>query len=207
MKLVHIMYKSCLKRVLDIVLGLLLMPFFIALAIPVAIMIKLESGGPVFFRQRRGGRNGAYFEILKFRTMSSCPDSERKEFEPGEKKRITRFGALLRRSKLDETPQIINVILGDMSFVGPRPEVGKYIEVYPDRWARILSVRPGVTDPASVEFRNEEEILASAADPERKYIEEVMPLKLSLYEKYISQISFLGDMEVIAKTIFSVLLK
>ncbi len=201
------MYRSCLKRVLDIVLGLLLMPFFIALAIPVAIMIKFESRGPVFFRQRRGGRNGKYFEILKFRTMMSCPDSERKEFEPGEKKRITKFGALLRRSKLDETPQIINVVLGDMSFVGPRPEVRKYIEVYPERWARILSVRPGVTDPASVEFRNEEEILASSADPERKYIEEVMPRKLSLYEKYISQISFLGDMEVIAKTISSVLLK
>ncbi len=201
------MYKDCLKRFFDLVVGLSFLPFFVILAIPISLIIKLDSSGPIFFRQKRAGRNGKYFNILKFRSMSSCSISEKKEFEPGEKKRITRFGAFLRKSKLDEIPQIINVILGDMSLVGPRPEVKKYIEKSPERWQKILSIRPGITDPASISFRNEEEILAASSDPEKEYIENIMPTKLSLYEKYLTEISFTHDVKILLSTILTLFIK
>jgi lipopolysaccharide/colanic/teichoic acid biosynthesis glycosyltransferase len=201
------MYKNCFKRIFDLLTGIALLPLFILFALPIAILIKLDSAGPIFFRQKRAGKNNNYFDILKFRTMYSCPTSEKKEFEPGEKKRITRVGAFLRKSKLDEIPQIINVIQGEMSLVGPRPEVKKYVDAYPERWNKILSIKPGITDPASITFRNEEEILSNASDPEKEYIKNVMPQKLAIYEKYISDISFLNDAKIIAHTISAILLK
>lgn len=201
------MYKKYFKRIFDITLCLIAMPFFILIAIPIAILIKIDSKGPVFFKQKRAGKNGVLFDILKFRTMSSNPEAEKKEFEPGEKKRITNIGAILRKTKFDEIPQIINVLKGEMSIVGPRPEVKKYIDLYPEKWEKILSVQPGITDPASVEFRNEEEILSSADDPELEYKNNILPKKLELYEKYIAEISFTKDLIIIFKTIFSVLFK
>jgi len=172
----------------------------------VAVLIKLDSKGPVVFRQRRGGLNGGFFYILKFRSMTVRDDTDGKDFEPGSGKRATRIGAVLRKTKIDELPQLVNVIKGDMSLVGPRPEVAKYIEMFPDRWLKILSIRPGITDPASVEFRNEEEILATAEDPEREYVENVLPRKIELYERYLENITFLGDAKVILAT-FAVVFK
>ncbi|HRR06563.1 MAG TPA: sugar transferase [Victivallales bacterium] len=201
------MYRNFLKRIFDIIISIAFLPIFILLAIPIAIFIKLESKGPVFFKQKRAGKNGTYFEILKFRSMSSSPDDEKKEFEPGEKKRITKVGAILRKTKLDEIPQIINVIKGEMSIVGPRPEVKKYVDVYPEEWEKILSIKPGITDPASVKFRNEEELLSKSSDPEREYKENILPKKLKLYEEYISNITFINDLKIIFKTIFTVFFK
>ena len=201
------MYRNFLKRIFDIIISIAFLPIFILLAIPIAIFIKLESKGPVFFKQKRAGKNGTYFEILKFRSMSSSPDDEKKEIEPGEKKRITKVGAILRKTKLDEIPQIINVIKGEMSIVGPRPEVKKYVDVYPEEWEKILSIKPGITDPASVKFRNEEELLSKSSDPEREYKENILPKKLKLYEEYISNITFINDLKIIFKTIFTVFFK
>ncbi|HOK04799.1 MAG TPA: sugar transferase [Victivallales bacterium] len=201
------MYRNFLKRIFDIIISIAFLPIFILLAIPIAIFIKLESKGPVFFKQKRAGKNGTYFEILKFRSMSSSPDDEKKEFEPGEKKRITKVGAILRKTKLDEIPQIINVIKGEMSIVGPRPEVKKYVDVYPEECEKILSIKPGITDPASVKFRNEEELLSKSSDPEREYKENILPKKLKLYEEYISNITFINDLKIIFKTIFTVFFK
>lgn len=201
------MYKKYFKRIFDILISLFAMPFFIATAIPIAVLIKIDSKGPVFFKQKRAGKNGVLFDILKFRTMSSNPEAEKKEFEPGEKKRITNIGAILRKTKLDEIPQIINVLKGEMSIVGPRPEVKKYIDLYPEKWEKILSIPPGITDPASVEFRNEEEILSAADDPELEYKNKILPKKLELYEKYLAEISFTKDLIIILKTIACVLFK
>jgi len=201
------MYKNFLKRIFDIIISIVFLPIFILLAIPIALLIKLESRGPIFFKQKRAGKNGKYFEILKFRSMISSPEDEKKEFEPGEKKRITKVGAVLRKTKLDEIPQIINVIKGDMSIVGPRPEVKKYVDIYPERWKKILSIRPGITDPASVKFRNEEELLSKSDDSEREYKENILPGKLKLYEEYISNITFVNDLKIIFKTIFAIFFK
>jgi lipopolysaccharide/colanic/teichoic acid biosynthesis glycosyltransferase len=137
--------------------------------------------------------------------MAERKESDGKDFEPGSGMRVTRVGAIIRKTKVDELPQLINVIKGDMSLVGPRPEVRKYIEMFPERWSKILSIRPGITDPASVEFRNEEEILAAAEDPEREYVEKVLPRKLELYEKYVNDITFLGDLKVIVATFAAIL--
>jgi lipopolysaccharide/colanic/teichoic acid biosynthesis glycosyltransferase len=137
--------------------------------------------------------------------MAERKETDGKDFEPGSGMRVTRVGHLIRKTKIDELPQLINVIKGEMSLVGPRPEVRKYIEMFPERWNTILSIRPGVTDPASVEFRNEEEILAAVEDPEREYVENVLPRKLDLYEKYVENITILGDVKVIAATFAAVL--
>jgi lipopolysaccharide/colanic/teichoic acid biosynthesis glycosyltransferase len=133
--------------------------------------------------------------------MAIDPDAEKKGFEPGSATRITLVGRLLRKTKIDELPQLLNVIRGEMSIVGPRPEVKCYIELYPERWSKILEVSPGITDPASVIFRNEEEILKRAEDPEEKYRLEILPGKLKLYEKYVDDITFRKDFGIIIDTI------
>jgi lipopolysaccharide/colanic/teichoic acid biosynthesis glycosyltransferase len=149
--------------------------------------------------------NGQYFTLLKFRSMAVDRDAERRGFEPGSGMRVTALGRILRKTKLDELPQLINVLRGEMSFVGPRPEVRRYIELYPERWARVLSVRPGITDPASIEYRNEEELLAAAADPEREYRGVILPRKLDLYEAYVGSVSLAGDLKIILRTALAVL--
>jgi lipopolysaccharide/colanic/teichoic acid biosynthesis glycosyltransferase len=201
------MYRLFLKRIIDTISSLFLLTVMSPVFLAIAIAVKLNSRGPVFFRQERGGKNGKYFRIFKFRSMAVDQEAEKKGFEPGTKSRITGVGNFLRKTKLDELPQLINVLKGEMSFVGPRPEVRKYIEVYPERWAETLSVTPGITDPASIRFRNEEEILAKAEDPEKEYRESIMPQKLDIYQEYTENISFFNDMKIIFDTFFAVFMK
>jgi lipopolysaccharide/colanic/teichoic acid biosynthesis glycosyltransferase len=183
------------------IIGLIILsPAFLTLA----ILIRLHSGPPVIFRQRRVGKDGHEFELLKFRTMAISSEAEMGEFTPGDHGRVTSFGRFLRRTKLDELPQLFNVLKGDMSLVGPRPEVKKWVNVYPERWAAIHKVRPGITDPASLIYRKEEELLASSQEPEKAYREEILPRKLSLYEEYIRKRNYFMDFSIIIKTILYV---
>jgi len=179
-----------------IVLG----PFWVV----VWVAVILESGLPGLFCQRRIGRCGREFTLYKFRTMAVQCGTERGSFDVGNSTRVTRVGKLLRKTKLDELPQLWNVLRGDMSLVGPRPEVKKWVEAYPERWAKVLTVRPGITDPASILYRHEEEILAHSPDPERTYREEILPHKLSLYEEYVRARSFRGDINILVRTLWAV---
>ena len=189
------------KRLFDLLAAgtglLLLAPLFLALA----LWIKLDSTGPVLFRQQRVGRHGALFEIYKFRTMVHLPDNGG-QLTVGQDPRITRAGRFLRRSKLDELPQLLNVLHGTMSLVGPRPEVPRYVACYP-RDARnvVLSVAPGITDLASILYKEESEILGRAQDPERAYIETIMPAKLEYYQRYVRERSFWLDLRIIFQTL------
>ena len=191
-----------LKRLFDLVLaaaGLLLLS---PLLLGIALWIKLDSPGPVFFRQQRVGRFGVLFRIHKFRSMSGDAPLAGPQLTVGADPRITRAGAFLRRSKLDELPQLIDVLAGTMSLVGPRPEVPRYVALYPaEARARVLSVKPGITDPAALAFRNEGELLARAADPERVYIEQIMPAKLRFAARYVEQMSVLNDVRLILVTL------
>lgn len=180
---------------------LLLSPVFLVLA----FLIKIDSPGPVFFRQERVGRQGRLFRIHKFRTMVT--DAERKglQITVGADARVTRVGAVLRRFKLDELPQLIDVVLGDMSLVGPRPEVPRYVACYPEGIRQIvLSVRPGITDRASIEYKDENRILGLANDPHRAYVEEVLPVKLRYYADYVANRSFFGDIRIILATLVAI---
>lgn len=201
------LYRCCGKRILDMAAAALLLVLLAPLLLLVAVCVRLGSSGPILFRQQRGGRGGHLFTMLKFRTMAVDPDAERQGFEPGSVRRVTRLGGILRKTKIDELPQLVNVLRGDMSLVGPRPEVPVYLALYPERWARVLAVRPGVTDPASIRYRNEEALLAAAADPEREYREVILPRKLDLYEEYARAITLWGDVKILAATIFVVLAK
>lgn len=187
------------KRLFDIVasgIGLLLL---LPLLLLVAVWIKLDSRGPAFFRQTRVGRFGVPFTIHKFRTMRVEAGAE---ITVGADPRITRAGRFLRATKLDEFPQLWDVLRGAMSLVGPRPEVPRYVAMYPTVLRDVvLSVRPGITDPASLSFRNESELLAQAADPEREYVDVVMPMKLELAADYVRTASLLGDVRLILATL------
>lgn len=194
------------KRLFDLFFTLPALVILMPLLAVVAVYIKLDSPGPVFFRQVRVGLRGRTFQILKFRTM--CVDAEVKgrQITVGEDPRITRSGKFLRRSKLDELPQLFNVICGEMSLVGPRPEVPRYVALYPqEQRERILSVPPGITDFASIEFRDENAILARTKDPERAYIEEVIPTKLKLCVRYVMERSLWVDFVIILRTFKAIL--
>jgi len=190
------------KRLFDIVcagIGLLLLS---PLLLVVAAWIKLDSRGPVMFRQERVGRFGRTFRIHKFRTMRVDAPALGPQITVGDDARITRSGRWLRASKVDELPQLWDVLRGAMSLVGPRPEVPRYVAMYPAGLRElVLSVRPGITDPASLSFRNESELLAKAADPEREYVEVVMPMKLGLAADYVRNASLLGDIRLILATL------
>ena len=191
------------KRLFDLAmasLGLLLLG---PVLLGIAAWIKLDSPGPVFFRQQRVGRDGKLFRIHKFRTRSSGqPGAEQPLLTVGADPRITRVGATLRRTKLDELPQLLDVVRGDMSLVGPRPEVPRYVALYPEALrAKVLSVRPGITDLASIEYRDESELLARAADPEREYVEVVMPAKLRAAARYVDEMSLATDVRVLGSTL------
>jgi lipopolysaccharide/colanic/teichoic acid biosynthesis glycosyltransferase len=201
------MYRKFFKRFLDFITALVMLLIFTPLMLILALLVKLTSEGPVFFRQKRGGKDGVYFEILKFRSMTEKKSDDKSEFDAGSDMRVTRIGKILRKTKLDELPQLINVLKGEMSFTGPRPEVKTYIDLYPERWEKILSVRPGITDPASIEFRNEEEILAASENPEEEYRNSILPVKLTYYEQYVDNISLFYDIKLILKTVFVVLFK
>jgi len=190
------------KRLFDLVLsslGLLLLGPSLLL---IALLIKFDSTGPVFFRQERVGRHGKLFRIHKFRTMRHDPTGQGLQITVGADSRITRVGAVLRKTKLDELPQLIDVWCGTMSLVGPRPEVPRYVAHYPAVLRdKVLSVRPGITDIASIEYRDESSILAHAADPESAYIEQVLPHKLALAVSYVDQASVWMDIQLIWRTI------
>jgi lipopolysaccharide/colanic/teichoic acid biosynthesis glycosyltransferase len=172
------------------------------LLILIALAVKLDSPGPVFFRQERVGRFGVPFRIHKFRTMRHDPAGSGLQITVGADRRITRVGQFLRGSKLDELPQLIDVWQGTMSLVGPRPEVPRYVAHYPAALRdKVLSVRPGITDIASIEYRDESAVLARAADPERAYIDEVLPHKLALAASYVDQASVWLDIRLILRTI------
>ena len=167
----------------------------------IALVIKLEDGGPVFFRQERVGWRGRPFRIWKFRTMVVGAEKLGRPLTVGKDPRITRVGHWLRKTKLDELPQLINVLCGEMSLVGPRPEVPRYVDLYSTDQRRVLELKPGITDPASIIFRNESEVLAQVEDPERYYLEVVMPEKIRLNIEYAKHASIWSDIRVILQTI------
>ena len=196
-----------MKRLFDIIasgLGLFaLSPLFAVLA----VWIKADSKGPVFYRQMRVGRDNKDFRLYKFRSMR--PDSDKLGLITvgGRDPRVTRSGYYIRKYKLDEFPQLINVLKGDMSLVGPRPEVRKYVDMYTPEQLRVLSVRPGITSLASIRYRNENDILATATDPDKAYIEQVMPDKLAIDLEYVPRANLWTDIKLIFSTLKSILLK
>ena len=190
------------KRAFDVLLSSLGLLMLSPVLIAIAVAVKLDSPGPVFYRQERVGRFGRSFRIHKFRTMHHNPQGLGLQITVGRDPRITRVGHVLRETKLDELAQLIDVWLGDMSLVGPRPEVPRYVAHYPaDMKTKVLSVRPGITDIASIEYRDENRILAQAADPEQAYIHEVMPHKLALAAQYVDRASVWLDVQLIWRTV------
>ena len=193
-----------LKRIFDTTLSLfgliILLPFMLI----IAILIKIDSKGPIFFKQIRVTKGGREFKIFKYRTMKVGSDKY-SQITVGQDERITKIGSFLRKYKLDEIPQLINVLIGDMSLVGPRPEVPKYVALYTDEQKEILKVRAGITDYASIEFSNENDLLALEEDSEKAYIEKIMPKKIELNKKYLSEISMLTDIKIILLTIKKIL--
>lgn len=190
-----------LKRLFDIFFAALGLAVLVPLFVLIAIWIKLDSPGPVFFRQVRVGRLGIPFRIHKFRTMS-VNSQQAGRLTVGSDGRITRAGHFLRKSKIDELPQLIDVLLGRMSIVGPRPEVIEFINCYPNEVReKVLSVRPGITDKASIEMVDENEILAKYDDPKRAYIDIILPMKQTYYIEYVQSHSFLIDIKLIIQTI------
>lgn len=196
-----------MKRIFDCIasgLGLIaISPFFLLLA----IWIKCDSNGPVFYRQVRVGRYNKDFRLFKFRSMRIGADKKGLITIGGRDSRITRSGYYIRKFKLDELPQLINVFKGDMSLVGPRPEVRRYVELYTKEQMEVLNVRPGITDMASIRYRNENELLGEAEDPETYYREVVMQDKLAINKEYISKASFLFDIMLILKTLGAIMKK
>ncbi|RAP78632.1 sugar transferase [Paenibacillus montanisoli] len=194
-----------IKRVFDFIVSIIgliiLLPFFLI----ISLIIKLDSKGPVFFKQIRVGKDGKEFKILKFRTMVQDAEKKGMQITVGKDIRITKSGHVLRKTKIDELPQLINVLIGDMSFVGPRPEVPKYVKLYDVNQRNILKVRPGITDYASIEYKNESDILALSDDPETAYIKTIMVEKLSLNLKYLSNMSLFTDAKLIFLTIFKII--
>jgi len=193
------------KRLFDLLVAALGLLALSPLLLVVALLIKLDSPGPVFFRQVRVGRFGKPFRIFKFRTMAAAQAEGAAQLTVAGDARITRTGLWLRRYKLDELPQLIDVLRGTMSLVGPRPEVPRYVEQYPPAWReRVLSVRPGITDFASVYYRNENDLLAQAADPEREYIEVILPSKLRYAMHYVDNLTMADDLKVLGLTLRTV---
>ena len=195
-----------MKRFFDFVCAyvgiLILLPIFIV----IGILIKVSSKGSIFFTQERIGLKGKIFLIYKFRTMVVNAESLGPKITIGKDKRITKIGQILRKTKLDELPQLFNVLFGDMSLVGPRPEVPEYVNLYKDDVRKIvLSVRPGITDYASLLMIDENDILAKSSDPKQAYINEIMPQKLDLAVKYVEQQSFITDLSIILKTFLKLL--
>ncbi len=190
------------KRIFDLFFSLLGVLLLAPLLLAIAIWIRIDSPGTVFFRQERVGRFGKNFHIFKFRTMCLDAESQGRQITVGDDPRITRSGRFLRTYKLDELPQLFNVISGEMSLVGPRPEVPRYVALYPpDVRELVLSVPPGITDYASIEYRDENAVLARAVDPEKAYIEEVMPVKLGYCSRYVLHRSLWLDLMLILKTL------
>ncbi|MBL7907918.1 MAG: sugar transferase [Bacteroidia bacterium] len=193
-----------IKRCFDIIVSLIAIIILLPILLLIALWIKIDSRGSIIYKQIRVGKGGRDFGIFKFRTMH--PDSDIKGLLTvgGRDPRITNAGYLLRKYKLDELPQLFNVLKGDMSLVGPRPEVRKYVSRYSDEQLKVLSVKPGITDFASIHYSNENEILAKSANPEQTYVQEIMPHKLALNLKYIQEASLMTDLKIIAATVMKI---
>jgi len=194
-----------IKRIFDLLISafglLLLLPFFII----IALFISLDSTGPVFYLQERVGQGGKLFKLFKFRTMRTGADKLTAITVGNRDPRITRLGYYLRKFKVDELPQLINVFLGSMSLVGPRPELKKFVDLYSPEQRRVIEVKPGITDYASIEFRNENELLEGKPDPIEFYMREIMPVKLNLNLKYIETRSFWVDLKIIVQTLWLII--
>ncbi|HPX75311.1 MAG TPA: sugar transferase [Bacteroidales bacterium] len=189
-----------MKRIFDLLfsfLGLVILSPFLLI---IAILIVIDSKGDIFYLQQRVGKDNKDFNIFKFRTMRPNSDKQGLLTVGAKDSRITRIGVFLRKYKIDELPQLINVLIGNMSFVGPRPEVRKYVDLYNSEQKKVLTVKPGITDYASIKYSNENELLAKSENPEKTYIEEIMPAKLELNLKYINDASLLTDIKIIFKT-------
>lgn len=196
-----------MKRIFDIIASgcglIVLSPIFIV----IAIWVKLDSKGPVFYRQIRVGKDNKDFRLFKFRSMKIGADRQGLITVGGRDPRVTRSGYYIRKYKLDELPQLINVFIGDMSVVGPRPEVRKYVDLYTPEQMRVLSVRPGITDLASIRYRNENELLETVDEPETYYREVIMQDKLKINLEYVDNRSFWGDIKLIFATLYAVVAK
>jgi lipopolysaccharide/colanic/teichoic acid biosynthesis glycosyltransferase len=192
------------KRAFDLILGVLALVALSPLMAAIAAWVRIDSRGPALFRQERIGRAGRPFTILKFRTMVSAQPVDAGLLTLGSDARVTRAGRFLRRTKLDELPQLVNVVRGEMSIVGPRPEVARYVALYPapDR-ELILSVRPGLTDYAALAFRDESELLTSAEDAETTYTRDILPRKIALYRRYVAEQSLWLDLRLVGRTILA----
>lgn len=190
-----------MKRLFDIVCSFFGLVFLSPLFIFLSLWVGLSSRGGVFYKQRRVGLNGRDFTLYKFRSMAVGSDKKGLLTVGGKDSRVTKAGYFIRKYKLDELPQLFNVLKGDMSFVGPRPEVRKYVDMYSEEQKRVLSVRPGITDIASMKYRNENDILAKAENPEQYYIDVIMPDKLALNLEYIDTRNFFRDIKLIFRTI------
>ena len=194
------------KRLFDLALALPALALALPLMVAITLWVRLDSAGPALFRQQRVGRHGRLFHIHKFRTMRVRSSQAGPLITVAGDARVTRAGRWLRRTMREELPELLDVIRGDMSLVGPRPEVPRYMALYPDEARRlILSVRPGVTDRATIEFRDEERLLAAASDPERAYVEQVMPIKQRYYLDYVARRSLAGDVGILIDTLRAVL--
>jgi len=194
--------KLLVIRLLDILFSFVGLVLLSPLLLLIALWVKSDSRGPVFFRQIRVGRYGKDFQLFKFRSMRVDADKAGLLTVGGRDPRITGAGYFLRKYKLDELPQLLNVLFGDMSVVGPRPEVRKYVNLYTPEQRQILNVRPGITDMASIEFRNENEILAQSIDPEQTYIQDIMPQKIRLNQVFIKNPTIFNYLRIIFRTVF-----
>lgn len=190
------------KRLFDIVVSSLGLVLLSPLMTGAALLIKLDSKGPIFFRQERIGKGFRAFYIFKFRTMVKDAPHKGGPLTAGDDPRVTRVGRFLRKAKMDELPQLINVLKGEMSLVGPRPEVRPYVELFPKDYEEILKVRPGITDLASLKYRDEAATLERAENPEDEYLRRVLPDKIRLAKEYINKASFSFDLKLILRTIF-----
>src|SRR5262249_26173556 len=193
-----------LKRLFDIVVSLVGLICFLPLLLLAAVLIKLDSAGPVFFRQTRIGMGFRPFQILKFRTMVQESSPRGQSITVGDDPRITRVGWFLRKTKIDELPQLINVLRGEITFVGPRPEVPQYVELFRQDYEEILKMRPGITDSASLKYRHEAALLGQSRNPEEEYIRRVLPDKIKLEKEYIRRSSFMFDLKLIFKTLLTI---
>lgn len=195
-------FSMFLIRCFDILVSFFGIVFLLPLFAITALVIRIKDGSPILFKQERVGKNGKIFKILKYRTMSVKQKENSSQITVGEDQRITKTGRTLRKLKIDELPQLFNVLKGEMSFVGPRPEVKKYVDLYDDLQKEILKIKPGITELASLKYYNESEILGASDDFEREYIEKIMPDKIMLNLQYIKKMGLFYNIGIILRTIF-----
>lgn len=194
-----------MKRAFDVLVSLIVLVLFFPIGLILAFLIVIESKGGVFYYQERVGQNQQLFSLIKFRSMRINADLQGQLTVGSRDPRITKVGYFIRKFKLDEFPQFINVLKGDMSIVGPRPEVPKYVALYTEQQLKVLTVKPGITDYASIAYFHENEILAQAADPEKAYIEEVMPAKIQLNQRYLAKPTLSADLKIMLLTFLKML--